>query len=222
MSHAHEMPDHHPGFFGVLVDPRAYGALLYMVLSLALGVFYFTWAVTGLSLSVGLFILIIGIPFALLFLASVRAIGWVEGRIVEGLLGAQIAPAAPVERGEGLMNNIKAMLTDGHTWGTLFYMILMLPLGISYFVLAVTFFTTSVALMGGGIFDLATGGQIIQGHVHLDDVPELQSLVAFMNTPGGLVAAIIIGAILFFITMHIARALGWLHARIAEGLLVRG
>ncbi|HEU4662834.1 MAG TPA: hypothetical protein VFS55_02255, partial [Dokdonella sp.] len=45
-------------FFGVAADPRAYAALFYMLLSLATGIFYFTWAVTGLSLSFGLSILI--------------------------------------------------------------------------------------------------------------------------------------------------------------------
>ena len=73
-------------FFGVAADPRTYGALFYMLLSLATGIFYFTWVVTGLSLSAGLFILIIGIPFLVLFLATVRVLSLVEGRIVETML----------------------------------------------------------------------------------------------------------------------------------------
>ena len=36
-----EQEDKGPGLFGVLVDPRAYGALIYMLLSLATGIFYF-------------------------------------------------------------------------------------------------------------------------------------------------------------------------------------
>jgi hypothetical protein len=36
------------GFFNVVSDPRTYDALLYMLLSLATGIFYFTWAVTRL------------------------------------------------------------------------------------------------------------------------------------------------------------------------------
>ncbi len=38
-------------FFGVYADPRAYLSLLYMLLALVTGIFYFTFAVTGLSLS---------------------------------------------------------------------------------------------------------------------------------------------------------------------------
>src|SRR5207302_1270017 len=69
--------------FGVFLDPRAYGSLLYMFLSLATGILYFTWAVTGLSLSVGLSVLIVGLPFFLFFLASIRLFALLEGRLVE-------------------------------------------------------------------------------------------------------------------------------------------
>lgn len=36
---------------GIVADPRAWGALLYLLFALATGIFYFTWAVTGISLS---------------------------------------------------------------------------------------------------------------------------------------------------------------------------
>src|SRR5207247_6434019 len=61
-------------FFGVAADPYTYGALVYMLLSLPVGIFYFTWAVTGLSLSAGFAILIIGVPFAVLFMCTVYAL----------------------------------------------------------------------------------------------------------------------------------------------------
>ena len=73
-------------FFGVVADPRTYGALFYMLLSMATGIFYFTWAVTGLALSAGLSVLIIGLPFIVLFFGSVRVLLLVEGRIVEAML----------------------------------------------------------------------------------------------------------------------------------------
>ena len=38
-------------FFGVLADPRAWGALLFLFLSLATGIIYFCWVVFGISLS---------------------------------------------------------------------------------------------------------------------------------------------------------------------------
>ncbi len=58
--------------FGVYVDPRTWGSLLFMFITLITGIVYFTWVVTGLSLSLSFLILIIGLPFTLLFLLSVQ------------------------------------------------------------------------------------------------------------------------------------------------------
>ena len=65
------------------VDPRTYGALFYMLLSLATGVIYFTVVTTGISLSLGLLILIIG-GFLML---SLGIIGHYIARIYEEVKG---------------------------------------------------------------------------------------------------------------------------------------
>src|SRR6187399_2079060 len=95
-------------FFGVAADPRAYASLFYMMLSLATGIFYFVWAVTGISLSIGLSILIFGLAFAVLFFGTVRVLSLVEGRIIEVMLGERM-PRRPVyaERGKPIMTRIK-------------------------------------------------------------------------------------------------------------------
>src|SRR5690606_21561959 len=87
-------------FFGVAADPRAYASLFYMVLAMATGVFYFTWVVTGASVSLGLSITIIGIPLLVLFFGSVRLLSLVEGRIVEVMLGERM-PRRPLYQAAG-------------------------------------------------------------------------------------------------------------------------
>lgn len=204
------------GFFNVVSDPRTYGALVYMLLSLATGIFYFTWVVTGLSLSVGLFILIIGIPFALLFIGSVRVLAHVEGRIVEALLGVRMPRRLPVESPaqETIFARIKDALIDIRTWSSMFYLLLMLPLGIVYFVIAVTGLACSIGLTGGAMAGLITGHVNIQ----MDENTWIQH---FLMTAPGLIVLAIVGLLLFFVILHIARGVGALHARIAEILLVR-
>ena len=54
------------------------------------GIVYFTLIVAGLSTMAGFAILIVGIPFALLFIAVVRAVSLAEGRMIEGLLGERM------------------------------------------------------------------------------------------------------------------------------------
>ena len=135
-------------FFGVAADPRAYASLFYMVLALATGIFYFTWVVTGLSLSAGLAILIIGIPFVILFFGSVRILSLVEGRIVEVMLGERM-PRRPLynARGRSILQRIGDMFTDPRSWSTLLYMLLMLPLGVIYFTIAVTLGSLSLTML---------------------------------------------------------------------------
>jgi uncharacterized membrane protein len=209
-------PSRHYGFFNVISDPRAYGALVYMLLSLATGVFYFTWTVMGLSLTVGLFILIIGIPFALLFVGSVRVLALVEGRIIEALLGVRMPRRLPPATAgdETLFVRIKAALIDIRTWSSMLYLLLMLPLGVAYFTAATVGISVSLGITGGSLWGLVTN----ESNFSVGDVPWLDHL---LHTAPGLILAALVGVLLFFVVLHVARGIGWVHGRIAEALLVR-
>src|SRR3984885_13651599 len=136
------------GFFNVISDPRTYGALLYMLLSVVTGTFFFAWTIIGISLTLSLAILIIGIPFALLFIGSIRGLSHVEGRIVESLLGVRMPRRlpAPPSPDDTLYAKVRDVLKDIRTWSSMLYMLLMLPLGIIYFVLAVTGLSVSLSV----------------------------------------------------------------------------
>jgi len=203
-------------FFGVAADPRAYAALFYMMLSLATGIFYFVWAVTGISLSFGLSILIFGLAFAVLFFGTVRVLSLVEGRIIEVMLGERM-PRRPVyaERGKPVMTRIKEMFTDPRTWSTLLYMMLMLPLGIVYFTMAVTGITTSLALMVAPVALILRGlGVIDSGGLYFDGEYIMPPIIALPFT-------FILGVVLLFATLHLARGVGRFQGALAKHLLVK-
>jgi uncharacterized membrane protein len=197
-------------FFGVVGNPMTWTAMLYLLLGLPVGVFLFTWAVTGLSLSVGFSILIIGLPFFLLFLASVRLLGFVEGRLVEALLGVRM-PRRPVHPGESksYFRRIMDMLKDGRTWSTIFYMLLKLPVGIASFVIVICGVTVPVSLVLSPImqYGFDESGIWFNGPVYLPWYAE-----------GGLVIA---GILLFVAMMHVYRWLGCAQAWLARVLLVK-
>jgi hypothetical protein len=198
-------------FFGVAADPRAYAALFYMLLSLATGTFYFTWAVTGLSLSLGLMILIIGIPFAVLFMGSVWALSLVEGRLVETMLGVRM-PRRPayVSREGGFLARIKDILVDPGTWATLLYMLLMLPLGNIYFNIAFIGLIFSLCF-------LSTPFIYLLGYA--DHVQLFGTSLA--ELPWLIIPMFAIGAMGVFVTLHVARGIGKLHGQLAKKLLVQ-
>jgi uncharacterized membrane protein len=198
-------------FFGVAADPHTYGALLYMLLALPVGILYFTWAVAGISMSAGLAILIIGIPFAVLFMGTVYALSLMEGRIVETLLGERMPRRPPYPASEtGFWASIKAILIDPRTWGSLFYMMLMLPLGIIYFTCIAIGLSLSAGLVSSPI-------------AWMFGVPVTYSMDGQNFLPPVMVMPLltVVGVFLLFGTLHLARGVGRFHAQLAKHLLVR-
>jgi uncharacterized membrane protein len=199
-------------FFGVALDPHTYGSLFYMLLALATGTFFFTWVVTGVSLSVSLLILIIGIPILLLFLGSVRVLSLVEGRIIETMLGVRM-PRRPAytDKSQGWLARIGAMFADVHTWLTMLYFLLMLPLGIAYFTIATTLLSLSLALV------FAPLAELLFDHPAGIWIDGVNVASAFWLWP----VSVTVGVLLLFGTMHLARGIGKLHGAMAKHLLVR-
>ncbi len=201
-------------FFGVLVDPHTYGSLFYMLLAMATGTFYFTWVVTGLSLSLGLAILIIGIPFFILFIGATRILALVEGRIVEVMLGERM-PRRPLysDRSLPVLQRIGAMFTDPRTWGTMLYFVAMLPLGIAYFTVVVTTMSVGLALIAAPIAQVLGYG----AHIHLGHSGWFDP-----GSPWAWPLLVVAGLLLVFATLHLARLVGRLHGKLAKYLLVHG
>src|SRR5690606_19341254 len=128
-------------WFGVVRDPDAWAAIVYMLLALPLGIAWFTWTVAAGVTSGSLLVLIIGIPLVLAFLPSIRRIAPLDGRLVETLLAERTPRRAWAGRGDaddGLMSRLKYWVSDRRTWTSIVYLLTMLPLGITYFTVAVT------------------------------------------------------------------------------------
>jgi hypothetical protein len=196
---------------GIFLDPRAYGSLLYMFLSLATGILYFTWAVTGLSLSIGFSILIIGLPFFLFFLASVRVFSLMEGRLVESLLGVRMPRRPPFATTEGsVWARLRSWLTDGRTWTTLLYMVLKLPLGVASFVIFTVLLSIALTLLAAPVVQVFFDQPLIT--LYRDH---------YLYVPiWGFPLFWLAGALDLLLIMHLARALGRAQGAIAKAMLV--
>ncbi|HWG72203.1 MAG TPA: sensor domain-containing protein [Steroidobacteraceae bacterium] len=201
-------------FFGVFLDPRAYTCLFFMLLSLATGIIYFTFAVTGLALSAGFAVLVIGIPFFLLFMGLTRVVSLAEGRLIEAMTGERM-PRRPVHQNTaaGFWSRVGRMLKDRRTWTTLAYLILMLPLGVVYFVVAVTGLSLSLACIFAPLLALA-------GHHGWFGLPDEVLSPVWLDSAWGLPMLVLVGVLLLTVLMHLARGIGRLHAAYAKALLV--
>jgi hypothetical protein len=198
-------------FFGVFTDPRAWGSFFYLMLSMFIGIAYFTWAVTGISLSAGLLILVIGLPIFGLFLISFRGIAIVEGRLIEALTGVRM-PRRPLftRKDIGWWQKFKNLFTERQTWTAALYMILLLPLGIIYFTVFVTLIACSLGLIFKPVAELVFG------------LPSFTIGDYGYFTPTWLLPfATIAGILLLPAIMHLARYVGKLHGGFAKAMLVR-
>ena len=208
-------------FFGIYSDPRAYTSLFYMLLTLATGILYFTVVVVGLSLSAGLAIRIIGVPVFLAFIGITRVMALGEGRLLEAITGERM-PRRPVHPGPGASwwSRIGEMLSDARTWTTLLYFVLMLPLGIIYFVLATLGLSAGLHLALAPVVALGeTLGWVRDGW----DWPFILGPHWVEPSFGiwvGSVFMCISGVLILTILMHLARGIAVGHARLAKALLV--
>ena len=206
-------------FFAVGGDVRAYAGLFYMLLSLATGIFYFTWTAVGLTLSMGLSLLIFGVVFAVFFFATTRVLALVESRIVETMLGERM-PRRPVYARPGLTvwQRMGEMFTDPRTWSTLLYFVLMLPLGIVYFTVAVTGIVLSLACIFAPIAHIGWMLGIVRidvaTDIHFNDTMLVPWQIADPLT-------FVIGIALLFGLLHLARGVAKMQGALAKGLLVK-
>ena len=203
-------------FFGVYSDSRAYLSLFYMLLTLVTGIIYFTVVVTGLSLSAGLAVLVIGFPFFLAFIGIARVLALGEGRLLEAISGERM-PRRPVHPGArtGFWARVGEMLKDPRTWTTLAYLLLMLPVGVFYFVVAIVGISIGVGLIAGPFLVMAQ-------HLGWDfnngiSVMQPALLAAPLVAP----FTIALGVLILTLLMHAARGIGRMQVTFARALLVK-
>ena len=183
---------------------------MYVLLTFITGQLYCYFAVIGGSFAAMSLIFIIGIPFAALYLLSLRGIALIEGRIVEALLGMRMPHKSLfVDRDQKWTHQLKALYTESQTWKALLYMLLQLPLGLLYFLVTGGLFVLSLAFITSPILELVY-------HLPL----ELMGTEKF--TPVWLLPLVCLsGLFLLPLSLHLAKWTGKWHSRYAEALLVR-
>ena len=198
-------------FVGVLGEPRAYAALLYLLTSMVTGILYFTWAVTGVSLSVGLMVLIFGLPFFGLFVFSIQGLALVEGRLVEALLGVRMPRRqVPFRPGSGIWKKFTARIRDRRTWTTLAYLVLQLPLGIIHFTVFIVLLAYSLQLLALPVLQLVFDQPLVNFSFGSYFVPLWSMPMLFLA-----------GVLDIIVTLHLAKFVGRKHGGMAKALLVQ-
>jgi hypothetical protein len=197
-------------FFGVITEGRTWSSFLYLILSALTSLFFFMWALLGGTFSLFSLILIIGIPVTGLFLLSLRGIALMEGRIVEALLGVRM-PRKPIFIDQGLSwrQKYKALATESTTWKAFIYVILHFPLAWLHFLIIFVMFGYSIKSALYPIWYWGLGRGLITFSQ------------PFYPPAWSYPLVILVGILLFFVSLHVATLMGKIHGRFAKFMLVR-
>ncbi|HXV56427.1 MAG TPA: sensor domain-containing protein, partial [Gaiellaceae bacterium] len=198
----------------MLTEPfraRTWKETAYALLSLVLGVFWFTVLVTLISVGGSLLVVMfLGVPILLGTIALVRAGAQAERLTAAALLGLHI-PAPPRRRPEGSWwRRLLTSAGDPAAWRELLYLLLLLPVGIVLFVAAVVLWSVSLALLTVPAWYTAVPpddrGDFLWRGNQIDTAPEW-------------IGAVGAGALLLLLTPWILRGLLRLHGLLMRALL---
>ncbi|MHA1124713.1 MAG: sensor domain-containing protein [Candidatus Heimdallarchaeota archaeon] len=201
------------GFFGVYTHGRTYSNLLYLLLLLPLGIFFFTYTVTCFSTFVGLIPIVVGIPLLFFFLLSLPYLLEIQTWLSSILTGVRIKPDRIKFKKEGTTTEkAKASLKNKSIYKSFFYyLIVAMPLGIIAFTLAVTLISTSIGLIFSWVALIVEFS--IHGAVFTEAwyslLPTGFWIFVYVITP-------IIGFFLLTISLHILNRIAIYHSRFMQ------
>jgi signal transduction histidine kinase len=183
----------------------------YALVAGVLGVVWFSLFVTLLATSLGLIVLVVGLPLLAATLWLARIASRVQREVAGALLGARIPgpPAAPVTG--GAVRRFLAPVLDLATWRALVYLLLFaFPVGLTLFVVATALWATALYAVTAPVWwflvpDSAHGDFLWEGNT-IDTGWEWAAVV------GG-------GVLLVFVTPWIVRALAAFDVLLMRALL---
>jgi len=199
------------GFFKVVLKPRTYLNLLYLLLSFPLGLFYFVVLVTGISLGLGLLITLVGIPLLMLMVLVWWGLAFIERHLAISLLRADIAPMHTRLYGN-LWHKYKQIFKNPVTWKSLLFLFLKFPMGIFAFVVVITLISVSMSFIIAPLLYILVlfgmpGNYYMVGNISLLDNPIIPIILGLF------------GIFLGFVSLHAFNGIAFVNEILAEALL---
>jgi hypothetical protein len=195
---------------GVVVNPQTYRNIAYLLLTFPLGVVYFVFLVTGVSLGASLAILWIGIPLLIGVLLLSRTFANLERRLTSNLLNINIAMPTSNNTQKGFWQHAKAVVLDALTWAEVFYLFSKFVLGIISFVTVITLLAVSLGLMATPFFWNQLG--IEAWNV---GIPGIWTVDSFPKA----VAVSLIGVMVGVASLHVTNGLAWIYGEYTKAIL---
>ncbi len=122
--------------------------LIYLLLSLPIGILYFVVLITGFSLGAGLLITLVGIPILVAMIFVTYILGDLDRKMTSLLLGVNIAkPEARPSNDDSARAILVAQVKSLQFWKELGYLLLKLPLGMVSFTISIGLVVASLSFI---------------------------------------------------------------------------
>ncbi|TYB49821.1 sensor histidine kinase [Actinomadura chibensis] len=132
---------------------------IYLAVSMAFGLGWFIALVVGLTLSVSLLIIWVGLPMLALMMIAWRFGAMLERRLVRLAFGVRIDdPYRPLPPGRNPLAKLKGMAGDPATWKDLAYLAVLFPITLVEFVISAVVWAGTFMLLFLPVIVAADGG----------------------------------------------------------------
>ncbi len=196
------------GIFGILVWPRTYLNIAYLMIGFPIGLAYFVFYVTGGALGAGLSVLGIGLVILFLLVLAAWGLAHFERGVANTLLGANVPPPPPTAIEEGGWPWVKSVFANPVTWKGLAFQLLKFPLGLASWIVTVVVISLVVGFVVAPIV-VAVGGVIRIDPWWVAD------------TAGEAWIATLIGLVAVIPALHLLNGVAYLWAMLARFMLGR-
>jgi hypothetical protein len=203
------MNDYFEKFFNVILRGQTYLNTLYVFLAFPLGLFYFIFLVTGISLGLGLAVVWVGFLILLAVFAGWYGLAAFERQMAIWLLHEHIPPLLKQDLSDKtLWEKFLAVLRNPVTWKGLAYLLVKFPLGLVTFVVVVTITAVSGSLIAAPFYYSIF-------HPTVDFV----AISWVIDTLPEALAFSLLGVLMMFVSLHVINALAWFSGKFARVML---
>ncbi|EFL34188.1 two-component system sensor kinase [Streptomyces viridochromogenes DSM 40736] len=199
------------------VEGRTWRELSHVLLSLPISILLFTYAVTMVSLGVGLLVTFLGVPVLAAALAGCRGFGALERTRARALLGLEVGEPEPLRmRKPGVMAWMGAVLKSGTSWRSLLYAVLQLPWAVFSFAV-----TVNVWALGWGLLTYPLWFWVFPMYAGQDGVQLYgdETHRIYLDNPFEITVTALVGLLFTIATPWIVRALTMVDRLLVHGLL---
>jgi hypothetical protein len=194
-------------FFSILGEKQTYLNLVYILFAFPLSVLFFSLSITGLSLSLGLLILVAGFFIFIGTLIMQQGFRWLDIQLTRVFLGKTIAMAKVKNQESGFSNYLKQLFGAATTWKSfVHYLFIKFPMDTIIWSVTIAFVAVTLELLLAPV--------IFHEFLYNDDFANF-----LIRIFGDVYVLPFLGIIWAMISLHVIRGLAWVSGEINQVFL---